>query len=237
MPKNQRKNRWSADVTAHSDALDLEPKVFEKETAGEIAAVAQALGRVERSAENERLPVSDVDVDLLHQSRGAKPAYRTEADPRSGERKIAQAIWTQSLNVVQARRVRPGLERAPGADRWRKEHHDAQADSPTTLASAEPAARPRSRRPTAIRNGEVEDYQHGVATPPGEQGGRETNPRTTRARGRRNNAQRSIPLQEASAPFERLRRFLAEARVSSGVGKRLDRLVARMRCRDAKTKG
>ena len=38
MAESQRKNRWSADVTAHSDALDLEPKVFEKETAGEIAA-------------------------------------------------------------------------------------------------------------------------------------------------------------------------------------------------------
>lgn len=38
MPERQRKSRWSADVTAHSDALDLEPKVFETETAGEIAA-------------------------------------------------------------------------------------------------------------------------------------------------------------------------------------------------------
>jgi len=46
MPERQRKNRWSADVTAHSDALDLEPKVFEKETAGEIAA------SLKRSAES-----------------------------------------------------------------------------------------------------------------------------------------------------------------------------------------
>ncbi len=38
MSENQRKNRWSAQVTAHSDALDLEPKVFEKKTAGAIAA-------------------------------------------------------------------------------------------------------------------------------------------------------------------------------------------------------
>jgi len=37
MPENQRKKRWSADVTAHSDALDLEPNVFEKDNAGEIA--------------------------------------------------------------------------------------------------------------------------------------------------------------------------------------------------------
>ena len=37
MPKHQQKNRWSADVTAHSDALDLEQKVFEKKSAAEIA--------------------------------------------------------------------------------------------------------------------------------------------------------------------------------------------------------
>jgi hypothetical protein len=37
MPENQRKKRWSAEVTAHSDALDLEPNVFEKDNAGEIA--------------------------------------------------------------------------------------------------------------------------------------------------------------------------------------------------------
>ena len=37
MPETPAKSRWSADVTAHSDALDLEPKVFEKKTAGQIA--------------------------------------------------------------------------------------------------------------------------------------------------------------------------------------------------------
>ena len=37
MPKHQQKNRWSADVTEHSDALDLEPKVFEKKSVGQIA--------------------------------------------------------------------------------------------------------------------------------------------------------------------------------------------------------
>jgi Ni/Co efflux regulator RcnB len=37
VPKHQQKNRWSADVTAHSDALDLEQKVFEKKSATEIA--------------------------------------------------------------------------------------------------------------------------------------------------------------------------------------------------------
>lgn len=32
-----RKAKWSADVTAHSDALDLEPKVFEKKSPSAIA--------------------------------------------------------------------------------------------------------------------------------------------------------------------------------------------------------
>ena len=36
MPKHQQKNRWS-DVTAHSDALAREPKVFENRSAGQIA--------------------------------------------------------------------------------------------------------------------------------------------------------------------------------------------------------
>ncbi len=56
-----------------------------------------------------------------------------------------------------------------------------------------PTARPRFRPQPSVprdhdREGrqpyatEVEDYQQGVVTPPGEQGGREANPRTTRAR-------------------------------------------------------
>ena len=48
MTESQRK-RWSGDVTAHSDALDLEPDVFEKESAGDIARSlkrsAEASGR------------------------------------------------------------------------------------------------------------------------------------------------------------------------------------------------
>ena len=46
MPKHERRSRWSANVTARWDALDLEPKVFEKKTAGEIAA------SLKRSAES-----------------------------------------------------------------------------------------------------------------------------------------------------------------------------------------
>ena len=49
MAETHRKKRWSADVTAHSDALDLEFKVFEKEDAVDIARSlkrsAEASGR------------------------------------------------------------------------------------------------------------------------------------------------------------------------------------------------
>jgi Protein of unknown function (DUF3175) len=37
MPKSSRMSRWSAEVTAHSDALDLEPHVFSKDDPAEIA--------------------------------------------------------------------------------------------------------------------------------------------------------------------------------------------------------
>ena len=37
MPKTPQKKKWSADVTAKSDALDLEPNVFENESAEQVA--------------------------------------------------------------------------------------------------------------------------------------------------------------------------------------------------------
>ena len=60
-----------------------------------------------------------------------------------------------------------------------------------------PTSPPRSRPQPSLRQDhdreggqpyatEVEDYKHGVATPPVEQPGREANPRTTRARTKKN---------------------------------------------------
>ena len=37
MSQSDRTRKWSAEVTAHSDALDLEPNVFTKESSAEIA--------------------------------------------------------------------------------------------------------------------------------------------------------------------------------------------------------
>jgi hypothetical protein len=64
MVGNQQKSRWSANVTAHSDALELEPKVFEKESAGEIAAWLKRSAESSDRRKTKRLPISHVDVDL-----------------------------------------------------------------------------------------------------------------------------------------------------------------------------
>ena len=88
MPGTQRKNRWSADVTAHSDALDLEPKVFEKKSAGQIAASLKRSAEFERSAKIEPISVSDVDVDFLHESRRDEtlPAERKQPSKQAKEK-------------------------------------------------------------------------------------------------------------------------------------------------------
>src|ERR1700722_15950272 len=88
-------------------------KSVRKENRRANRRVAQALNRVERSAKNEPLPIGDVDVDFLYQSRGTDFASRTEADPRSSQRKIAQAVRTQ-LNIVRRAAVPSVLEPSPG---------------------------------------------------------------------------------------------------------------------------
>ena len=67
MPKRQQKSRWSADVTEHSDALDLEPKVFEKKSAGDIAKSLKRSAETSDRRKSSPFPVSNVDVDLLHE--------------------------------------------------------------------------------------------------------------------------------------------------------------------------
>jgi Protein of unknown function (DUF3175) len=46
--KSSKAKKWSADVTAHSDALDLEPNVFSKDDPAEIAE------SLKRSAESSK---------------------------------------------------------------------------------------------------------------------------------------------------------------------------------------
>jgi polyhydroxyalkanoate synthesis regulator protein len=62
MAQSQRKDRWSADVTAHSDALDLEPKVFEKKTAG---AIAKSLKRSAESSDRRKTSAFQSAMSML----------------------------------------------------------------------------------------------------------------------------------------------------------------------------
>ena len=48
MARTKQTRKWSADVTAHSDALDLEPEVFKKQSAGEIAESLKASAEASR---------------------------------------------------------------------------------------------------------------------------------------------------------------------------------------------
>jgi hypothetical protein len=100
MPENQRKNRWSADMTAHSDALDLEPKVFEKKTAGAIAA---SLKRSAESSDRRKTSAFRSAMSMLTcyiNRAGRNLPTQRKRTLESGERQIAGDVRTQSLNVV-----------------------------------------------------------------------------------------------------------------------------------------
>jgi hypothetical protein len=75
-------SRWSAGVTAHSDALDLEPGVFTQRSA---KSIAESLKRpAEHSTpEGRRLPIGAVDAGVLHQPRRQKTAGGAAQDPRA----------------------------------------------------------------------------------------------------------------------------------------------------------
>ncbi len=51
MAETHSKRQWSAEVTEHSDALDLEPKVFEQESA---EAIARSLKRSADSSDRRK---------------------------------------------------------------------------------------------------------------------------------------------------------------------------------------
>ena len=92
MSESDPNKKWSAEVTAHSDALDLEPNVFTKENPAEIAESLKQSAEFERPPQVEPIPVGNVDADPLHQSSGSKPVSKPKADARSGKREIARAV-------------------------------------------------------------------------------------------------------------------------------------------------
>lgn len=81
--RSQKKGRWSADVTAHSDALDLEPKVFGKETAEEIAKSlkrsAESSNRRKSSAFRSAMSMLTFYINRAGQNLPAKRKHTLEA--------------------------------------------------------------------------------------------------------------------------------------------------------------
>lgn len=76
MPK---KNRWSAEVTEHSDALDLEEGVFRKSDPAEIAASLKR--SAERSRRRKGTPFqSAMSMLTFYINRAGNNLSRTERD-------------------------------------------------------------------------------------------------------------------------------------------------------------
>lgn len=87
MPESRRNRRWSGDVTAHSDALDLEPRVFEKESAGEIAESlkrsAEASGR--RKSSPFRSAMSMLTFYINRAGRNLPPERKQTLESAKGK--------------------------------------------------------------------------------------------------------------------------------------------------------
>jgi hypothetical protein len=78
MSQSKRTEKWSAQVTAHSDALDLERNVFSKEDPSEIA---QSLKRSAESSERRksdpfRSAMSMLTFYINHAGRNLSPSRK-----------------------------------------------------------------------------------------------------------------------------------------------------------------
>jgi len=115
---HRRKSRWSAEVTKHSDALDLQHDVFKSKRPAQDRAFIETLRRREQTAERHTVSIRDVDVEFLHQSCGKKFADKTETDFGKGQAGIARRFWTiliyyPSFNPSPRRATRAFLPRLP----------------------------------------------------------------------------------------------------------------------------
>ena len=99
MSQAKRTKKWSAEVTAHSDALDLEPHVFSKDDPADIAQSLKRSAEFERPPQVGRVPLGDVDAELIHQPGRPKLVAEPKADARSSKKEIARAVWPQGLNA------------------------------------------------------------------------------------------------------------------------------------------
>ena len=115
MVGNQQKSRWSANVTAHSDALELEPKVFEKDSAGEIAA---SLKRSAESSDRRKTSAFRSAMSMLtfYINRAGRNLPTNGSTSSKRRKKNCASCSDAIIERGLARRVRSSMERTPGAD-------------------------------------------------------------------------------------------------------------------------
>ena len=139
MSQPKRTKNWSAEVTAHSDALDLEPDVFSMEDPSEIAELLKRSAEFERPSQVGRVSIGHVDAEPVHQSGGSKPVAEFE-NGRSNE---------QKRNCAGCLAARP----EPFARRPFGDLHHEQSFSTSIRPCRKLAARRSEGEATALRGG------------------------------------------------------------------------------------
>jgi hypothetical protein len=97
MAQTHSKRKWSAEVTEHSDALDLEPKVLEEESA---EAIARSLKRSAESSERRKSGAfrSAMSMRTFYINRaGRDPPSKRKHTLEAAKRKAAGAVWTRRV--------------------------------------------------------------------------------------------------------------------------------------------
>jgi hypothetical protein len=102
MAKNKRKGKWSAEVTARSDALDLEPQVFTKPTA---EGIAESLKRSAESSKRRKASPLQSAMSMLilyinRAGRNLSPERKRTLEAAKG--KATGAFWPQTLAILRS---------------------------------------------------------------------------------------------------------------------------------------
>src|SRR5271170_1810554 len=89
MSQSKRTKKWSAEVTAHSDALDLEPHVFSKEDPSEIA---ESMKRSAESSDRRKSSAFRSAMSMLN-------LYINRAEPAQFRFCSFERVWPQGLSL------------------------------------------------------------------------------------------------------------------------------------------
>ena len=84
--------KWSQDVTEHSDALDLEEGVFTWNDPKRIARSLKSLGGKEQAAQGKPAAIGDVDAHLLRQPRRQGLGRGSEKVLESAKEELRRAL-------------------------------------------------------------------------------------------------------------------------------------------------